>query len=145
MSDSVTPCTVACHGIFQATILEWVTISFSRGSSQPRDQAQVFQVAGRLLTIWAAREVLPAILQRKEEFYLSLNSSLLCSNLVPIPIFKWFQFSTFLSCFSSVSLPKRKYACLYFVINQVNIFTLSSSLGWICWSTWFFIFFIHQH
>ena len=25
------------HGIFQARILEWVAISFSRGSSQPRD------------------------------------------------------------------------------------------------------------
>ena len=26
------------HGIFQARILAWVAISFSRGSSQPRDQ-----------------------------------------------------------------------------------------------------------
>ena len=25
------------HGIFQASVLEWVAISFSRGSSQPRD------------------------------------------------------------------------------------------------------------
>ena len=25
------------HGIFQATILEWAAISFSRGSAQPRD------------------------------------------------------------------------------------------------------------
>ena len=29
------------HGIFQARILEWVAISFSRGSSQPRAQTQV--------------------------------------------------------------------------------------------------------
>ena len=29
------------HGIFQARILEWVAISFSRGSSQPRDQTHV--------------------------------------------------------------------------------------------------------
>ena len=28
------------HGILQARILEWVTIPFSRGSSQPRDQTQ---------------------------------------------------------------------------------------------------------
>ena len=39
----VTPCTVnppgsSLHGISQARILEWVAISFSRGSSQPRDQ-----------------------------------------------------------------------------------------------------------
>ena len=36
-----TPWTVAyqapVHGIFQARVLEWVAISFSRGSSQPRD------------------------------------------------------------------------------------------------------------
>ena len=45
------------HGILQARILEWVTIDFSRGSSQPRDQTWVSHVAGRFFTIWAAREV----------------------------------------------------------------------------------------
>ena len=44
------------HGIFQARVLEWVAISFSRGSSQPRDQTQVSCTAGRHLTIWATRE-----------------------------------------------------------------------------------------
>ena len=29
------------HGIFQARILEWVAIYFSKGSSQPRDRTQV--------------------------------------------------------------------------------------------------------
>ena len=28
------------HGIFQARILEWIAISFSRGSSQPRNRTQ---------------------------------------------------------------------------------------------------------
>ena len=44
-------------GIFQVRILEWVAISFSRGSSWPRDQTQVSHVVGRL-TVWATREVL---------------------------------------------------------------------------------------
>ena len=35
------------HGIFQARILEWVAISFSRGSSQPRDWTQVSRIIGR--------------------------------------------------------------------------------------------------
>ena len=30
------------HGIFQARVLEWVPISFSRGSSWPRDQTSIF-------------------------------------------------------------------------------------------------------
>ena len=43
------------HGINQARILEWVAISFSRGSSKPRDQIQVSCTAGRLFTVWATR------------------------------------------------------------------------------------------
>ena len=44
------------HGIFQTRVLEWVAISFSRGSSQPRDRTVVSCIAGRLFTIWATRE-----------------------------------------------------------------------------------------
>ena len=44
------------HGVFQARILEWVAIPFSRGSSWPRDQTQVSCTAGRLFTDWATRE-----------------------------------------------------------------------------------------
>ena len=35
---------------------EWVAISFSRGSSQPRDQIWVFCIAGDFFTSWATRE-----------------------------------------------------------------------------------------
>ena len=38
------------HGILQASILEWVAISFSRGSSQPRDQNHVFALTGSFFT-----------------------------------------------------------------------------------------------
>ena len=44
------------HGIVQARVLEWVAISFSRGSSQPRDWTQVSCIAGRHFIIWATRE-----------------------------------------------------------------------------------------
>ena len=44
------------HKIFQARILEWVTISFSKGSSQPRDRTRVSCTAGRFFTNWATRE-----------------------------------------------------------------------------------------
>ena len=45
------------HGIFQARILEWVAISFSRRSSLPRDWIWVSCIVGRRFTIWATREV----------------------------------------------------------------------------------------
>ena len=39
------------HGILQASILEWVAISFSRRSSQPRGWTQVSHIAGRFSII----------------------------------------------------------------------------------------------
>ena len=54
--DSATPWTVAHQaplsmGILQAKVLEWVTISSSRGSSQPRERTQVSCIAGRFFTV----------------------------------------------------------------------------------------------
>ena len=45
------------HGIFQAIILEWIAISFSRGSSQPRAQTWVSRIVDRPFTVWATRGV----------------------------------------------------------------------------------------
>ena len=55
-SDSLPPedCSLpgfSVHEISQARILDWVAISFSRGSSPPRDQTQVSCIAGRFFTI----------------------------------------------------------------------------------------------
>jgi len=38
------------YGIFQARILEWAAISFSRGSSWPRDRTLITCIAGRFFT-----------------------------------------------------------------------------------------------
>ena len=46
-------CSLLCssvHGIFQARVLEWVAISFSKGSSWPRDRTQVSRTVGRRFT-----------------------------------------------------------------------------------------------
>ena len=46
------------HGILQERILEWVAISFSRGSSQLRNQTWISCIAGRFFTEWALRKPL---------------------------------------------------------------------------------------
>jgi len=46
------------HGSFQARVLEWVAIAFSRGSSLPMDRTRVLHIIGRRFTIWATREAL---------------------------------------------------------------------------------------
>ena len=44
------PSKFLCPWDFQSRILEWIAISFSRGSSHPRDEAWVSYVAGRFFT-----------------------------------------------------------------------------------------------
>ena len=52
-------CSLRCssiHGIFQARVLEWVTISFSTQSSRLRDRTQVSHIVERHFTVWATRQ-----------------------------------------------------------------------------------------
>ena len=46
------------HGIFQARVLEWGAISFSRRSSRPRDWTWDSRIVGRCFTIWATKTAL---------------------------------------------------------------------------------------
>ena len=65
------------HGILQARVLEWVAISLSRGSSQPRDRTRVSRIASRRFTIWDTREALKRHRQLKNVH----NSQIYISNL----------------------------------------------------------------
>ena len=56
MPDSLPPTVCSppgssVHAILRSRILEWVAISFTRGSFQPSDQTQVCCFSGRLFTI----------------------------------------------------------------------------------------------
>ena len=57
------------HGIFQARVLEWIAISFSRGSSWPRNRTRVSHIAVRCFTIWATRP----LMQKDSEFFLPFH------------------------------------------------------------------------
>ena len=43
------PLVSSVHGISQARILEWVAISYSRGSSWPKDQTHIFCIGRWIL------------------------------------------------------------------------------------------------
>ena len=64
------------HRIIQARILEWVAISFSRESSQPRDQTWVSCIAARFFTVWATREA-PFLAIRKYYWKFPVHLSVL--------------------------------------------------------------------
>ena len=59
------------HGIFQARILEWVAISFSRRSSPLRDQTRVSCIVDRCFIIWATREVTlnPDLIKSQDTYF----------------------------------------------------------------------------
>ena len=74
------------YGIFQARLLEWVVISFSRGSSWPRDQTHVSYVSsiGRQILylwaiweahIWAVSEITMLYIWNTVELYFNTNNS----------------------------------------------------------------------
>ena len=73
------------HEIFQARILEWVVISFSRGSSQPRDWTQVSCTAGKFCTDWATREAL--------DFCILILYAEILLNLFILIAFRWHLYS----------------------------------------------------
>ena len=77
-----TPWTVAYQvppsmGFSMARILEWVAISFSRRSSQPRGWTWVSRIIGRRFTVWATREVI-----LRCWFFLFITLNTLCYSLL---------------------------------------------------------------
>ena len=79
MSDSCSPvkCSLSgfsVHGISQGKILEWVTISFSRGSSWSRDRTWVSCITGGLLH---CRQILYWLSHQRSPYHISLLEAML--------------------------------------------------------------------
>ena len=82
-----------CHGTSQARILEWVAISFSRGSSWPKDQTHVISCIGRwILYHWASWKVHVSVY---EVINKTTNKGYLLKNVLRF-------FSIFVSIFLSI-------------------------------------------
>ena len=58
------PPDVSVPGILQARILEWIAISFSKGSSRPRDRTRVSFIGRQILHHWATGEALMCVCAR---------------------------------------------------------------------------------
>ena len=66
------------HRIVQARILQWVAIPFPRGSSWPRDQAQVYCIScigRRILYHWEATWEAPTLASKSDGWMLALPSA----------------------------------------------------------------------
>ena len=63
-------------GISQARILEWVAISFSRGSSQPKDRTHIFCIAGGFFTTEPPGKPIWCVFVHKKIIIFSTNARL---------------------------------------------------------------------
>ena len=81
-------CGSSVHGISQARTLEWVVISFSRGSSQPRDRTCISCIAGRttLLLNHLRSPSLLAILLLRHSSNMALLLTTLSSQVLGMPL-----------------------------------------------------------
>ena len=75
---------ISIHGIFQARILEWVTISFFRGSFWPRVWTRVSCIGGRCFNLWATKKQLGFLPQEICNVIISVFS-----NPSSGPLFAW--------------------------------------------------------
>ena len=85
------PAGSSVHGISQAGILEWVAISCSRGSSQPRDQTCISRISciGRRILFHCATWEAHGVNDKADQFtqrkaHLSCHD-LTCNDIIPCP------------------------------------------------------------
>ena len=75
------------HGIFQARVLEWIAVSFSRRSSRPRDRTQVSHIVDGRFTIWTTSEVPMSQLFASGDQSIGPSAS---ASVLPMSIQDWF-------------------------------------------------------
>ena len=146
----------SAHGLLQARMLEWIAISFFRGYSWPRDQAQVSCIAGP-----AAYGILNLWLGIKPEFEFFSNSVLL---LVICPfIFSFYSLFSLGILYVSKNVTVSSWlsnllmysVCYFLLVIIFNVFhfcrsviiSYRSFLIFVIWSLSLFTFFwpkVHQ-
>ena len=89
-------------GILLARILAWIAISFSRGSSRPRDRTRASLIGGRRFNLWATR--IEAYLKGEEaafavssgsKFMLPLKLLKVVYSLITLYVYPTFQMVIF--------------------------------------------------
>ena len=97
------------HRIFQASVLEWAAISFSRGSSWPRDWTLVSHTAGTPFTVWATREADRMNPARNQNCVINVQDECNCS--VPVVSYWWQSFNSTISHLLSLLQSVAHLAC----------------------------------
>ena len=116
------------RGILQARVLERVAISFSRGSSQPRDRTRVSRIAGTRFTIWAT---ITSMKFTTEAFYVLFFILILvfCNQMCILHIGHF-------SIWTAPQVPKSHTQLMAAaVLDRTDVGSHCSSLVWRCFCT----------
>ena len=117
------------HGILQAKTLEWVAISFSRGSSQPRDWTCVSCIGRRFLCHWATKETWTMLIVRVCVCVCVFKGSYLSQYCLPNCIFCYLTiFDSLL--YASYCIRYRTYLNFKIVSQPRFIIFTVTALGW---------------
>ena len=101
------------HGILQARMLEWVAISYFRGSSPPGDGTQVFYIAGRFFTVWATGEA--------QCLYSSVNILTVLHSILKIGQDRKFYMMCILPQFKKIQMQNYKTSNIFIMVYYVVI------------------------
>ena len=112
------------RGIFQARVLEWVAIAFSRGSSWPRDRTWVSCIVGRRFTVWANREVFQTQFRNAASYQQIKKTHTLIILQVYKPIVRIFHFKIYLS--QKPKMTPQKIKKLSIQLGFKDVFQLTS-------------------
>ena len=115
----------SAQGILQASILEWIVILFSKGSSWIRYRTQVPCIAGRYFTIWATGKIQKVRKRRyREEKAQADCFQILCF----FPLYNFILYNILYKYFPHICCHFLKYSFCYFNLPDPGIKTRSSSL-----------------
>ena len=111
-------------GSLQVRILEWVAISFSKESFQPRDWTHISHISGRFFMVWAPGKPKPTNLKIRDFFLVVIRmETMFCTAFCILSASQTFSV---LDKFWNISI-------LYFYFKNIGMHTLFRLPWWLRW------------
>ena len=122
----------SAHGVFQAGVVEWVAIPFSKWSSQPRDWTWFSCITDIVFSVWATRVTLKLGFYLKKKF---------CKCFIVLVIYlpNYISFIYYLPIFLTYHLKSEIWSIISTYITDINAALIEAGVqSQICTLMYFF-------